>query len=226
MTRRLIVLTAAALAIAPAVASAQIGVAGRVGTLGIGAEGAIGLFGNLVARGGIGVMPLEIDGSSLLDADDITADLELPKTWYNIGGDLYLGGGFRIGGGMLFKPDDPTVTAALTPQATIDIGDGTYTGSDVAQVVGTLDSADSAPYLLIGFGRHTNTGFGLFLDLGVAFLGEPEVLLEATEGNSAVIDDTTFQARLRQEETNVEEEVGTYLNYWPIVSIGLKLGIG
>lgn len=92
--------------------------------------------------------------------------------------------------------------------------------------MGTLDSADASPYVLIGFGRHTNTDFGLFLDPGVAFLGEPEVLLEVTEGNPVVINDATFQARLRQEETNVEDEVGTYLPYWPIVSIGLKLGIG
>ena len=64
---------------APAVASAQIGVAGRAGTLGI-------------------------DGVSLLDADDITADLELPKTWYNIGGDLCLGGVLQIGGGCSSSP--------------------------------------------------------------------------------------------------------------------------
>lgn len=78
--------------------------AGRAGTLVIGAEGAIGLFGSLVARGGIGVMPLEIDGVSLLDADDVTADPELPKMWYNNGGDLYLGGVFRIGGGCSSSP--------------------------------------------------------------------------------------------------------------------------
>jgi len=228
MKKSLFVLLTAALVALPGALSAQgFGVAARAGTLGIGAEGALGLTDAFVVRGGIGLMPLELDPTSFWDpGTDVDATLKLPKTWYNIGADLYLGGGFRIGGGMLFKPDDPTLTGSLTGTASIDIGGTTYTATDVAEVKGTLVSKSSAPYFLIGFGKHTKTGIGLFLDLGVAMLGDPEVQLEATKGNPTVINSATFQSRLRAEEQSIQDDVGTYLKYWPILNIGIKLGVG
>lgn len=231
MKKSLLALSTAALLALPLSLSAQgFGVAGRAGTLGIGAEGALGLSDNLVIRGGIGLMPLELDPTSFWDpGTDVDATLKLPETWFNIGADLYLGGGFRIGGGMLFKPDDPTVTGSLSGTASIEIGGQTYTATEVAEVQGTLNSKDKAPYVLIGFGKHTSTGIGLFLDLGVAMLGEPEVQLEALSGSAANPSSplyTQLQTRLRQEETNIENDVGTYLKFWPILNIGIRFGVG
>lgn len=228
MKKRLLAVAAAALVVLPGALDAQgIGFAGRIGTLGIGAEGAVGLSDALVIRGGIGLMPLELDPTSFWDpGTDVDATLKLPKTWYNIGADLYLGSGFRIGGGMLFKPDNPTLTGTLAGSATIDIGGQKYTATDVAEVKGTLESKKSAPYALIGFGKHTASGIGLFLDLGVALLGDPNVVLEATKGNSTVINSSQFQQRLRTEEQNIEDDVGTYLKYWPILNLGVRFGIG
>lgn len=227
MKKSLWVLTAAALIALPLGASAQgIGIAGRAGTLGIGAEGALGLTDGLVIRGGLGLMPLELKNPSFWDpGDGVDITLTLPKTWFNIGADLYLGGGFRIGGGMLFKPDNPSLTGSLTQSGSIDIGGQTYTFSEVAEITGTLESKKQAPYALIGFGKHTRAGIGLFLDLGVAMLGEPDLRLEA-RGNPAVVNSAAFQSRLRAEETEVEEDIGQYLKFWPILNIGVKLGIG
>ena len=228
MKKSLYVLAAAALLTVPGALGAQgFGIAARAGSIGVGAEGAVGLTDAFVVRGGIGLMPLEIDPTSFWDpGTDVDATLKLPKTWYNIGADLYLGGGFRIGGGMLFKPDDPTITGSLTGSASIEIGGTTYTATDVAEVKGTLKSKSSAPYALIGFGKHTKTGIGLFLDVGVAMLGDPQVSLEATKGNPTVINSATFQSRLRTEEQNIEDDVGTYLKYWPIINLGIKIGVG
>ena len=227
MRKSLVAVTVASLMFVPGAVTAQgFGIAGRAGTLGIGAEAALGLSGPLVVRGGIGLMPLEIDPSSFWEpGTDVDATLKLPETWYNIGADLYLGGSFRIGGGMLFKPDDPTLTGTLTGSASIEIGGTTYTATDVAEVTGTLNSKDSAPYVLIGFGKHTSSGIGLFLDLGVAFLGEPEVELSAI-GNAAVIGSDAFQSRLRSEEQTLEDDVGQYLKYWPLINFGLRIGVG
>lgn len=226
MKKTLFALSAAALVLVPAAVQAQgFAVAGRAGTLGLGAEAALGLGPKLAIRGGVGLMPLEVDASDLFDSNGVEATLKLPKTWYNVGMDLYLGGGFRVGGGMMFKPDDPTVTGTLTGSASIEIGGVTYTASDVAEVEGALVSKSSAPYVLIGFGRHIKSGIGLFLDLGVAFMGDPDVQLTAT-GNPTVVNSSEFQSRLRTEEQNVKDDVGTYLNYWPILNLGLKFGIG
>jgi len=156
--------------------------------------------------------------------DDIEFTVTLPEKWISIGADIYLGGTFRIGAGMLFKPDDPTLTGEIVG-GSVQIGDVTYTSTDVAQLTGTLDSKDSAPYVLIGFGKHTSTGIGLFLDLGAAFIGEPVVSLDAT-GNSTLIGTSEFQAELRKQEINIENDLGSYIKVWPIINIGLRIGVG
>ncbi len=203
-------------------ASAQgFGIAGRAGTVGIGVEGALGLSPNLVVRGGLALMPFEFDAT----IDDIDFTLELPDSWYNIGFDFYPAGGFRIGGGMLFRSDDPEITGTLSGSATIEIGDVTYTADQVSEIQGFLISKDSAPYVLIGFGKHTSSGVGLFVDLGVAFMGDGEVELDAT-GDPAIVGSPEFQAELRKEEANLEDDIGTYTKYWPILNIGLRIGLG
>ena len=227
MMKRIPVLALAALVFVPAVLSAQrFGVAGRAGTIGVGVEGAVGLADRLVIRGGIGLLPLEVDPTSLWDlGEGVSATLKLPDKWYNIGVDFYLGSSFRIGGGMLFKPDDPTITGTLTGSASINIGGQTYTVEDVTGITGKFASNNRAPYALIGFGKHTSSGIGLFLDLGVVLLGEPNLHLTAT-GNSSLINSSDFQTRLRTEEQSLEDRAGTYLKYWPILNLGLRVGIG
>ena len=125
---------------------------------------------------------------------------------------------------MLFKPDDPTLTGEIVG-GSVEIGDMTYTSTDVSELTGILDSKDQAPYVLIGFGRHTASGIGLFLDLGAAFIGEPEVSLDAT-GNAAIIGSSEFQSELRKQETNIEDDLGSYIKVWPIFNIGLRIGVG
>ena len=222
MRKRFVVLAAAALTVGPAALSAQgFAIAGRVGSLGLGAEAALGLSPMLAVRGGLGLMPLEPTAT----IDDIEFTVGLPDTWFNIGADVYLGSGFRIGGGMLFKPDDPTLVGELTGTASIEIGDQVYTSTEVAQLDGVLDSKDQAPYVIIGFGRHAAPGVGLFLDLGAAFLGEPEVRLDAS-GDPAIVGSTEFQAELRKQEQRTEDDLGSYLKLWPIVNFGVKIGLG
>jgi hypothetical protein len=217
MKKTVLALAAVALLAVPGVAEAQLGIAGRVGTLGVGGEAALG-FGDIVIRGGMGLAPLEPTAT----IDDIEVTLKLPEKWYNIGVDLYLGSAFRIGGGMLFKSEDPTLEGVLT--ATTDIGGRAFTPDELGTLTGTLDSEDKAPYVLIGFGKHTAKGIGLFLDLGVAFTGDPEITLDATGGTFS--DATALRGYLDTEAANFEEDVGSYLKYWPILNIGLRIGVG
>ena len=221
MRTSILTLSTALLLIAPAAVSAQgFGIAGRAGTLGVGGELALGLTDAFVIRGGLGLMPFEPSAT----IDDIEFTLKLPEKWITIGADIYLGGSFRIGGGMLFKPDDPTITGEIAG-GSVTIGDVVYTSTDVAQLTGTLDSKDQAPYVLIGFGRHTSSGIGLFLDLGAAFIGEPTVSIAAT-GNSTVISSAEFTSELRKQERNIEDDLGSYIKVWPILNIGLRIGVG
>ena len=226
MRKTIFALAMAALLAVPSLAEAQFGLAARVGTLGLGAEAALGVGERLVLRGGVGFMPIEWDVSDELDQGvDVEAKLKLPSSMYNIGGDLYLGSSFRIGGGVLFRTDDPEIIGTLEGSATIEIGDVIYTATEVSEIRGFLVAGKQAPYALIGFGKHTSSGIGLFVDLGVAFMGDSEVNLTAT-GDPTIVNDPAFQAELRQEETNIEEDIGAYTKYWPILNIGLRFGVG
>jgi hypothetical protein len=199
-------------------ASAQgVGVALRAGSVGIGAEGALGLSPNLVVRGGLALMPIEFEST----IDDIDFTVELPDSWYNIGLDFYPAESFRIGGGILFKSEGPTLTGE--PTVPVDIGGVEYTPEELGTLHGSLVSGDTAPYMLVGFGKHTSLGFGLFVDLGVAFLGDPEIELDAQGGNYP--DQAELRTQLDIEETRLEDDAGKYLSYYPFLSIGLRFGI-
>lgn len=209
-------------AISPLALSAQgFAVGVRAGTLGLGVEAALPLGERVALRGGYGFMPVEPDAT----IDDIDFTLTLPENWFNVGADFYLGGGFRLGGGMLFKDQDPSLVGEISASGSVEIGDSIYTRSDVATLNGILDSKDQAPYALLGFGRHTAAGVGLFVDLGVAFTGEPEVQLSA-EGDPQIVNSTEFQAELRKQEQQTEDDLGSYMKLWPILNIGLKIGLG
>jgi len=217
--RTFVLLVAACAAVPTAVAAQSVGVGGRIGTLGLGGEAALSLTDRLVIRGGLGLTPSKLEPSATFD--DLEVDLILPN-WYNVGLDLYLNGAIRLGGGVLFKADDPTLVGEFTsPQ---DIGGTTYTPEQIGKLEGVIDSSDRVPYVLLGFGKHTAPGIGLFLDLGVAFLGDPQVRLDASGGT--ISDDPSTQDALDREADNFEADMRTYLEFWPIVSAGLRIGLG
>jgi hypothetical protein len=195
----------------------SIGVAPRAGTLGLGADLGLELGGRLVMRGGVGVMPFEFSGTF----DDIEMTLELPKTWYNVGLDLYLTSVMRLGGGVIFKSEGPKLSA--NPTAPLEIGNQLYTPDEIGTLTGTLDSGGQAPYVLVGFGKHTR-GVGLTLDLGVAFQKETRVTLDASGG--ILSDDPTFRQELETEARNFEDDLPTYIDLWPILSLGVRIGLG
>ena len=201
----------------PGSASAQLGVAGRVGTLGIGAEGAVSLSERIVLRGGVGLWKLEANTSF----DGIDVELELPANWFNVGIDLYLNDALRIGGGVLFKPDDPTFRGAFSEA--VDIGGQTLTPAEIGTLTGRIASNDRAGYALIGFGKHTSSGVGLTLDIGAAFLGDPGVVLDAQGGS---LPPGQLDPLLAQEALDFEADMKTYLKIWPILSLGIRLGLG
>jgi len=218
MSKRSVVLAAAVLLLPGSASGQSLGAAVHAGTLGLGAEAALGLGGVVVIRGGAGLLPLEVDGT----LDDIDLTLEFPRTWYNAGVDLYLTNVVRIGGGMLWKPDD--VLLSGTPTTSWDVGGRTFTPEELGTLSGLIDSGQRAPYVLIGFGKHTSSGVGLSLDIGAAFLKDPAVSLTSEGGTFS--DGVELQTRLDAEARNFEEDAPAYMNIWPILNLGLRFGLG
>jgi len=219
MTKKcvLVLMTAGCLAIPVAGAAQSLGIGGRVGTLGLGGEAALSVGERLVVRGGIGLIPFEPSATF----DDLDVTLTLP-TWYNVGVDVYLNGAIRLGAGVLFKSQDPELVGTFNTSQ--DIGGTTFTPQQLGTLTGVIDSSDRAPYVLLGFGKHTAPGVGLFLDLGVAFMGDPKVSLDASGGTLS--DDPATQSALDREAENFERDMRTYLRFWPILSLGLRIGLG
>jgi hypothetical protein len=66
---------------------------------------------------------------------------------------------------------------------------------------------------------------GLFLDVGVAFMGEPDFQLDA-EGGSLNSQSGPLRTALDTEEQEFEDDAGAYLRYWPILNLGFRIGVG
>lgn len=215
----LVGLVVGTLAPAAGEAAAQgVGIAARAGLVGIGLEGAVAFSPRVQARAGFGILPFEPDPT----IDEIVWRLEVPKSWYNVGLDVYLAGELRIGGGMLFKPDDPTLEA--TPSSSVDIGGGTFTPAQIGTLRGTLASRTKAPYAILGVGKMTGRGLGLFVDVGVALLGDPHIELVSEDGTLSGLPE--LRSYLDAEEARLENEAPDYIRYWPFLSVGVKLGFG
>jgi hypothetical protein len=218
MKKPLAVALTVSLLAAPQILSGQgAAIGARAGTLGLGGEAAIGLTDSFVLRGGYGWFPLEFEDTY----DDVAYTVSLPSSIGTVGIDLYPGGGsFRLMGGVMFRQGD--ISMKTEDLASLgQIGDTEY--DELGTLTGRLETKSTAPFAGIGFGRHTRAGFGLSMEFGVAFVGDPQVILEA-EG--PITEVAGFQEDLQREADNIEEDFGGYLKYWPIVSIGLKIPMG
>jgi len=219
MLRRILIAAAAVSVVLPASVSARdisFGVAGRAGSLGFGGELAVGVTRYIGVRAGIGALPLSYTG----DVEDVRYRVESTSPLTNIGVDFYPGFfDLRLGGGMMFI-NNPTTFAARY-EGTIDINGQTYTDAEVGALTGELDHGDSAPYVIIGLGRQTNRGLGIFLDLGAAFLDEQRMTYRSTGTLSG---DPTFEAELAAEAQEIEDKVNKYVKVYPILSAGIRFG--
>lgn len=202
---------------APPVISAQgFAIGARAGTLGLGGEVALGLSDVIAVRGGFGVFPYEYEGT--FDEEEYT--VKFPTSIWTAGIDIYLGGGgVRLMGGVMGRSGDIEVEAEFSGSR--EIGGNTYTSSGT--LTGTLAQSAIAPFAGIGFGKHTSGGFGFFLDLGAAFTGDPDVDVTVTGPVAAL---PGIQQDLDQEAANIQEDAGSFLKIWPMVSIGFKLPLG
>ena len=215
-------LAAASLAALPAAGAAQsFWVGGRAGTLGLGADLSLAATDWLVFRGSAGLLPLDAE---VQRADHRTMVLELPRALYTIGADLEIGN-FRIGGGMLYKQEDPLYAVTLGEGARLELGEGAYAPPELTRLTTTLTSEPWAPYALLGFGQHNAGGLGLFLDVGVVFLDGPDLSMSA-EGDGDVLRSRAFQADLEAERHRVRGELGDLVSYWPILNLGVRYGFG
>ena len=208
----------------PALAMQGIMVGARAGTLGIGPEAAIALNDQVTLRGGAGLLGFDMNLTGRFGlADERTARLTFPKAFYTLGADFQLTS-LRVGAGILFKSKDPTYRVTLDSGASIDIGEGKYTEPEVRTLTTTLSSGDRAPYLLLGFGSQSTSGLSITADIGVARLADAELNMVAT-GDEQLLKSNEFVLNLALEEKETRDDFGSFVNYWPVISVSVRYGL-
>ena len=199
----------------------NIAVGARLGTLGIGADVAVAVHEQFAVRGGAGFLGFGVDLTGRFElADNRTAELSLPSALYTIGAEVSAGV-LRAGAGLLIKSGDPIYEITYGSGASIDIGGGYYRQPEVRTLATTLVSGSAAPYALIGIGSNLSSGISFVVDLGAAFPQDAAFEMTAT-GDPAVLNSPEFRNDLETERREAEDDAGGFLNYWPIVSIGLR----
>jgi len=189
-----------------------VGAAVHAGTLGLGAD--LSVSGRRVGlRVGGNIFPFDVD----LEASDVKYTVDLPSPQFTTLIDLYLVGGLRATGGLLFSAEDIDLVGQLTNS--VEIGGGVYTPADVGTLSGSIVNKDVNPYLGLGFGNPSTSRLGFFLDLGVAFQGKPAVTLLASGPIASL---PQFQADLEQERQSAEEDLEIF-QYYPVLSIGVSV---
>lgn len=203
----------------PTPGAAQFGIGARASTLGLGAEVFWRGNRNLGLRGGINYLEFSKDATVENIAYHLTPHFEN----YTAIADFFpTGGSFHLSGGVLYNKNNGVMDARLT--SNIEIGNTTYTPSQVGSLTGTVDFRHTALYAGIGFSGRGRVS--LLFDLGVGFTGKPRVDLVGTTSLTGAAK-TQFDADVQSELAQIRTEIDgkSYLKYHPVLSLGLRIGL-
>jgi hypothetical protein len=206
-----IAIATAAPSVAQSTPGVSIGVTG--GTLGIGPEVAYRISNTLGVRGNATFLSAGRNVES--DGIDYDGDLKLQSGGLML--DLFpTGGGLRISAGA--RIDSNKVKLKATPADDVEVGDETYTPAEVGVLSGHVKANSFAPTLTIGWAGGMARGVSFGIEAGGMFHGSPKVRdLHAT---GTLASNPDFQASLREEEREVEDDLDQYKIY-PIVQIAV-----
>jgi len=186
----------------------------RSGTLGLGGELTVNVLSDLNARFGVTFFDLSLDG----EISNVEYDFDLDLLTFPITVDWYpFKNSFHVSAGIIVNETE--VGLGARSDGSITIGDTTYLASDVGTLSGDLSFQRVAPYIGIGWGSTfgKEKRWGLITDLGVAFIGSPDVSLSAS---GPIASQPAFQSDLAQEQDELEDDLSDF-NIYPVLSISL-----
>jgi hypothetical protein len=197
------------------------GLAAKFGSLGFGIDGAWAFNERVSVRGGVGFVPGGFFLNDLLpdEVETVEATWELPSPTFTLGVDVRVAGPFRVMGGLLLKSDDVFATGELDEES--DIGNGTYGPGGTLSL--TLDQSSVMPFAGIGFGDTYSSGFGVYLDLALAFAGGGDIVLDASDDLTSI---PGFNEDLAIEAAELNDDLGSLGGFYPIVQFGVRYGLG
>jgi len=190
---------------------ASVGV--TAGTLGIGPEVAYRVSDMFGVRGNATFLSVGRN----VQSNDIDYDGKLKLGSGGLMVDVFpMGGGLRISAGA--RINNNKVRLRATPSSDVEVGDETYSPAEVGVLSGKVKANSFAPTLTIGWAGGAARGINFGIEAGAMFEGSPRISDLSATGSLASNPD--FQASLRQEEQEVEDDLDQYKVY-PIVQIAL-----
>ena len=203
-------------------------VSAEVGTLGYGAN--IGWSMNEkteLQAGWAGGDVADLFGGDF-DANDVNYDVDSDFSNPYLGVQLRpTGNWFTMGAGIIIPDNDFDVTAN-SEGGTYKIDDVSYNADDVGTLQGTMDHRNKlAPYATIGFRPNITNNFGVFGEIGAAYMGKTEASVDATNPDNDVrisngVTDVPSGLTAGDVANLAEQELEDkdYLEWMPIVKVG------
>ncbi|MDP3492968.1 MAG: hypothetical protein Q8R82_07625 [Hyphomonadaceae bacterium] len=194
----------------------QIAVSGSIGTTGGSIEAQTQITPIIQLRGGYNYFEYGVDDTY----DDIAYDGDLDLTTWGAFVDFRpFANSFIVSAGAYFG--DKGLKLAATPTQNVEIGNQTFTPSQVGTLNAEASLEDTAPFLGIGWDttfQGSGPGMGFKFIVGAMFTGSPDVSMTATGGTLS--NDANFQNQLAIEEQNLQDDINDYEIY-PVVQAGL-----
>ena len=149
------------------------------------------------------------------DANDVNYDVDADFSNPYLGVQLRpMANWFTVGAGIIVPDNDFDVTAnANGNNYKIDGVD--YDATQVGTLKGTLEHRNKlAPYATIGFRPNITNNFGLFGELGAAYMGKTDATVTAVNGTNQVV------GNVAAADAKKELEDKNWLEWMPIVKVG------
>ena len=188
-------------------------VSAEAGTLGYGANIGWSLNENTELQAGwAGGDAADLFGGDF-DVDDVNYEVDSDFSNPYLGVQLRPASNwFTVGAGIIV-PDNDIDIRANTDKGSYKINNVNYDSADVGTLEGTIEHRNKlAPYATIGFRPNITNNFGLFGELGAAYMGKTDATVTAS-GTSA-----NAMAAADAAETELENK--DWLEWMPIVKVG------
>nr|WP_317199340.1 hypothetical protein [uncultured Psychrobacter sp.] len=199
-------------------------VSAEVGTLGYGANVGFSVNEKVELQAGwAGGDVADLFGGDF-DANDVEYDVDSDFSNPYLGVQVRPAGNwFTMGGGIIVPDNDLDVTAN-SKNGEYKIDGVSYDAGDVGTLKGSLDHRNKlAPYVTIGFRPNITNNFGVFGEIGAAYLGKTDATVRASNPDNIVDINDSFQdvtaadvARFAERELEDED----YIEWLPIVKLG------
>ncbi|MGP5132663.1 hypothetical protein ACTXKV_00300 [Psychrobacter cibarius] len=176
------------------------------------------------------------------DVSDLFGDIDVNDIEYDIKdadfSNPYLGvqlrpagNWFTMGAGIIVPDNDIDVTAEGKSDI-FKIGDVSYNATDTGTLSGTIEHRNKiAPYGTIGFRPNITNNFGLFGEIGAAYMGKTNATVRATGDATETVGYVSGAETVSKGESTItrgdvaaaaqkELERKDYLEWMPIVKLG------